>query len=51
LWGELGFAARELPARLVPTPACGLAGATPGYARRALGLLRDVGSWLVDQAT
>lgn len=50
VWAELGFARRELPERLVPTPACGLAGASPEYARRVLSVLRDVGKWLRDQA-
>lgn len=50
LWSELGFARAELSRRLVPTPACGLAGASPAYVRRALALLRDVGSWLRDNA-
>lgn len=50
LWAELGFARRELPERLVATPACGLAGASPAYARRVLSLLRDLGSWLRDQS-
>jgi hypothetical protein len=48
LWQTLGFDAALLAERVVPTPVCGLAGATPGYARRALALLRDVGSWLLD---
>jgi hypothetical protein len=48
LWQTLGFAPSLLAQRVVPTPACGLAGATPGYARRVLALLRDVGSWLLD---
>jgi len=49
LWAELGFAPAELPLRLVPTPACGLAGATPAYARRVLSVLRDTGAWLRDE--
>lgn len=51
LWAELGFARRELPQRLVATPACGLAGATPAYARRVLSVLRDTGAWLADEAS
>ncbi len=50
LWTELGFARAELPAAVVPTPACGLAGASLPYARRVLSVLRDVGAWLADQA-
>jgi hypothetical protein len=48
LWSELGFAPQQLAAGVVPTPACGLAGASPAYVRRALALLRDVGRWLAD---
>ena len=36
----LGLDAEELGDRLVLTPACGLAGATPAYARAALALVR-----------
>jgi methionine synthase II (cobalamin-independent) len=36
LWRRLGFPPDELPAAVVVTPACGLAGASPAYARRAL---------------
>jgi hypothetical protein len=48
LWSELGFPRAELAERLVATPACGLAGASPEYARRVLKVLRDVGRWLSD---
>ena len=48
LWRELGFAAEQAAAAVVPTPACGLAGASPGYVRRALELLRDTGKSLLD---
>lgn len=48
LWNELGFAPETAAASLVPTPACGLAGATPAYVRRVLGLLRDTGESLRD---
>lgn len=37
----IGFEPAELGDQLVLTPACGLAGATPGYARTALTLVRD----------
>lgn len=37
----LGFGLDEVGAQLVLTPACGLAGATPGYARTALSLLGE----------
>jgi methionine synthase II (cobalamin-independent) len=36
LWRRLGFAAEMLPVAVVVTPACGLAGASPAYARSAL---------------
>jgi hypothetical protein len=34
----------------VVTPACGLAGASAGYVRRVLSVLRDTGNALVDDA-
>lgn len=43
LWRELGFADSALADGVVPTPACGLAGASASYVRRALGVLRDAG--------
>ena len=36
LWRRLGFPADRLPDVLVVTPSCGLAGASPSYARAAL---------------
>ncbi|MET0419970.1 MAG: methionine synthase, partial [Actinoplanes sp.] len=36
LWRKLGFPAARLPQQVVITPACGLAGAPPGYARALL---------------
>ena len=36
LWQRLGLAPEELPEAVVVTPTCGLAGASPGYARQAL---------------
>jgi hypothetical protein len=50
LWSTLGFPAAQLAISVVPTPACGLAGASPDYVRRALRLLRDVGRSLLDDA-
>ncbi|GAA3474324.1 methionine synthase [Nonomuraea roseola] len=41
LWQRLGFAAEDLPNRVVLTPTCGLAGASPAYAKAALGRLRE----------
>lgn len=42
----LGFDPAEVSERLVLTPACGLAGATPSYAREALALVRTSASSL-----
>jgi len=50
LWTELGFSADMLATSIVPTPACGLAGASPAYVRRALGLLREAGQELLEQS-
>lgn len=36
LWRRLGFDPALLPAAVVVTPSCGLAGSSPSYARRAL---------------
>ncbi len=36
LWRRLGLPGEDLPRSVVVTPACGLAGATPAYARQAL---------------
>lgn len=41
LWHRLGFPADRLPAQVVVTQACGLAGATPEYARMALVAARE----------
>ncbi|MBE7188888.1 methionine synthase [Jatrophihabitans endophyticus] len=49
LWRELGFARELLAAAVVPTPTCGLAGATPGRSRRVLEVLRDLGRDLADE--
>ncbi|HEV2782136.1 MAG TPA: methionine synthase [Actinophytocola sp.] len=45
---RLGFPRTLLAERAVPTPACGLAGATAGWAKRALELCRDVGKAFVE---
>ncbi len=50
LWSELGFAAAEAAAAIVVAPACGLAGASEGYVRRVLAVLRDTGAALRDDA-
>jgi hypothetical protein len=48
LWGELGFPPEQLAGAVVPTPACGLAGASPAHVRRVLSALRDAGRSFVE---
>lgn len=48
LWRTLGFAPERLAASVVPTPACGLAGVGPEFARRALTASREVGLSLLE---
>jgi len=50
LWNALGFPIGQLAASVVPTPACGLAGASPAYVRRVLSLLRDTGRSLLEDS-
>jgi methionine synthase II (cobalamin-independent) len=45
-WREMGFAAEQLPAAVTLTPSCGLAGATPGYARAAMAHVREAAKYL-----
>lgn len=45
---RLGFPRSILAERAVPTPTCGLAGATTSWARRALELVRDLGKGFVE---
>lgn len=45
---RLGFARAALAEHAVPAPACGLAGASPRWARRALALARDAGRSFVE---
>jgi hypothetical protein len=45
---RLGFDRSRLGGLAVPTPTCGLAGATPEWARRAMALVRDLGQTFVD---
>jgi hypothetical protein len=45
---RLGFDRARLAALAVPTPTCGLAGATPDWARRAMVLSRELGEAFVD---
>lgn len=48
LAGQLGFSREALASAAVPTPGCGLAGASPAWARRSLALARDLGQAFVD---
>jgi methionine synthase II (cobalamin-independent) len=45
-WRELGFSAEQLPDVVTLTPSCGLAGATPAYARAAMTHLREAAKFL-----
>jgi hypothetical protein len=45
---RLGFDRSRLADLAVPTPTCGLAGATPAWARRAMTLCRELGQAFVD---
>ncbi|HEV7451301.1 MAG TPA: methionine synthase [Pseudonocardiaceae bacterium] len=45
---RLGFSRALLAGSCVPTPSCGLAGATPDWARQALTLARELGQAFVD---
>lgn len=47
-WNRLGFGRREMAARVVPTPRCGLAGADRGWAERAMRLCRQLAEALPD---
>ncbi|WP_435120946.1 methionine synthase [Micromonospora tulbaghiae] len=49
VWDQLGFPRRRLAEQVVVTPACGLAGATPAYARAVLTACRDAGRRLAEQ--
>jgi methionine synthase II (cobalamin-independent) len=46
-WRELGFPADLLAAAVTLTPSCGLAGATPGYARTAMAHVREAAKYLL----
>jgi hypothetical protein len=48
LWRRLGFAPELLPRSVVVTPACGLAGTSPAFAREALRRCREAGRALGD---
>ncbi|TCB95606.1 methionine synthase [Micromonospora zingiberis] len=49
LWDRLGFPRRQLAEQVVVTPACGLAGASPAYARAVLTACRDAGRRIVEE--
>jgi hypothetical protein len=46
-WSQLGFSPELLAGSVVPTPSCGLAGASPAYVRAAMSVLAEVGRSLV----
>jgi methionine synthase II (cobalamin-independent) len=46
LWNELGFPPERLHTAVTLTPACGLAGATPPYARAAMAHVREAAKYL-----
>ncbi|GAA2347776.1 methionine synthase [Saccharopolyspora halophila] len=50
LASRLGFGKRTLAQQAVPTPTCGLAGASPGWARRAISLSNDLAELFADAA-
>jgi len=50
LWNQLGFGVERLASSVVPTPSCGLAGASGGYARTVMRALREVGQELTEQS-
>jgi hypothetical protein len=45
-WRELGFAPEQLAAAVTLTSACGMAGATPAYARSAMAHVREAAKYL-----
>jgi hypothetical protein len=48
-WSEMGFPADQLHTAVTLTPACGLAGATPGYARTAMAHVREAARYLLPE--
>jgi Cobalamin-independent synthase, Catalytic domain len=48
VWARLGFPAERVARQVVVTPACGLAGAPPGYVRAVLAGCRDAGRRLAE---
>lgn len=51
LTDRVGFARARLAELVVPTPSCGLAGATPEWARKAMSLAAELGRAFVDPPT
>lgn len=49
VWRRLGQSPEALPATVVVTPTCGMAGATPGHARRALEASAEIARRLGEQ--
>jgi methionine synthase II (cobalamin-independent) len=49
LWNELGFPAEELHTAVTLTPSCGLAGASPAYARAAMAHVREAAKYLLPE--
>jgi hypothetical protein len=45
-WNELGFPVEQLAGAVTLTPACGLAGASPAYARDAMAHVREAAKYL-----
>ena len=48
-WRELGFDAERLHTAITLTPACGLAGASPAYARTAMSHVREAAKYLIPE--
>lgn len=48
LWHQLGLDPSSLPERVVVTPSCGLAGASPSYSRAALAACTEMGRRLTE---
>jgi hypothetical protein len=49
VWGKLGFANELLASTVVPTPRCGMAGASEPYVRAVMKSLTEVGRSLLDE--
>ena len=48
-WNELGFPAESLHEAVTLTPSCGLAGASPAYARAAMAHVREAARYLLPE--